>query len=391
MRVDFLQDELKLHPDPAFVHSVCSGMLHGFNIGYSGPRRGYTAKNLRSALENPDVVTEYLAKECSLDHMAGPFTHPPFTNLYCSGIGTVPKKSGGTRLIMHLSAPEGSSINDGIPSDDFSLHYVTVDDAIRLIFTHGTGAYLAKADLKSAFRLCPVAKDDWHLLGVFWGGLYYIDKVLPFGLRSSPFLFNQFADALAWIASSNYGVQDLLHYLESSNDLDLYTDASGAIGFGMVCGVQWSYGAWTADELVRSIEWKELFAVVLALCTWGRELAQKRILIHCDNQAVCDIWQSGTSKCQHIMSLVRTGLLMSAKLNTVVLLAHIKGCTNVLADALSRSQVDRFKLLHPSADQHPTRAARSELTSLMSAPGSSSIRAWQLAPCRRTSRSDLAT
>ena len=32
-----------------------------------------------------------------------------------------------------------------------------------------------------------------------WAGQFYVDTVLPFGLRSAPFIFNKFATALEWI------------------------------------------------------------------------------------------------------------------------------------------------------------------------------------------------
>ena len=44
----------------------------------------------------------------------------------------MPKKSGKLRLIHHLSAPAGVSVNDGIPEDLYSLRYVTIDDAINM-------------------------------------------------------------------------------------------------------------------------------------------------------------------------------------------------------------------------------------------------------------------
>ena len=53
--------------------------------------------------------------------------------MYVSGVGVVPKKSGKLRLIHHLSSPSGRSVNDGIPKADFSLHYVTIDNAISAI------------------------------------------------------------------------------------------------------------------------------------------------------------------------------------------------------------------------------------------------------------------
>ena len=36
-------------------------------------------------------------------------------------------------------------------------------------------------------------------MGIYWQSQYYVDLYLPFGLRSAPFLFNQFSNALEWI------------------------------------------------------------------------------------------------------------------------------------------------------------------------------------------------
>ena len=58
---------------------------------------------------------------------------------------------------------------------------------------------MSKLDIKSAFRNVPVHPSDWELLGMKWEGLYFFDMVLPFGLHSAPFLFNQFFSALKWI------------------------------------------------------------------------------------------------------------------------------------------------------------------------------------------------
>ncbi len=125
-----------------------------------------------------------------MGRIAGPFSEPPFPNLRCSGLGLVPKDGTDWRLIFHLSA---YSVNDSINPEDFALHYHTIDDAISLLHRFGPGARMAKADLKSAFRLCPVHPLDWPLLGMQWRSQYFVDKCLPFGL---PYLFNLVADAL---------------------------------------------------------------------------------------------------------------------------------------------------------------------------------------------------
>ena len=46
-----------------------------------------------------------------------------------------------------------------------------------------------------------------------WNGLIYVDKVLPFGLRSAPKLYNAVADAMLWVLMKMGGM-DAIHYLD---------------------------------------------------------------------------------------------------------------------------------------------------------------------------------
>jgi len=69
-------------------------------------------------------------------------------------------------------------------------------------------------DVKHAFRLVPVRPADWHLLGFKVGEGYYFDIVLPFGSRSSPFLFCMVSDAVHWIVCNQYGKDALEHYVD---------------------------------------------------------------------------------------------------------------------------------------------------------------------------------
>jgi hypothetical protein len=45
--------------------------------------------------------------------------------------GAIPKSSGGWHLIVDLSAPGGSSMNDSINEEACSVSYITVGDAAR--------------------------------------------------------------------------------------------------------------------------------------------------------------------------------------------------------------------------------------------------------------------
>ena len=52
------------------------------------------------------------------------------------------------------------------------------------------------------------------MLGVKWNDQYYIDKVLPFSLQSSPAILNLLANAVCWILRENYGLKSLEFYLD---------------------------------------------------------------------------------------------------------------------------------------------------------------------------------
>ena len=56
-----------------------------------------------------------------------------------------------------------------------SVKYATIDEAIQLIKSAGPGCFLAKTDVKNAFRIIPIHPDDYGLLGMQWRGLYYYD------------------------------------------------------------------------------------------------------------------------------------------------------------------------------------------------------------------------
>ena len=208
--------ELVGHPDISFVDYVCSGISEGFRIGFVGPRdMSYTTKNLRSVKDHPEVVDRFLIDEISKGRVAGPFKSRPLVGLRCSPIGVVEKKEAGKfRMIMDLSSPKGSSVNDGISKEDFSLTYVSVDDAIERMLLLGKGCLLCKVDVQEAFRIVPVHPDDRNLLGFCYKDEFYVDKCLSMGGRSSPAIFNSIAEAAEWILLKKYGLGNLIHLLD---------------------------------------------------------------------------------------------------------------------------------------------------------------------------------
>ena len=217
INIPLLNELLVNHPDQKFVCNLTVGLSQGFRVGYRGGRFPRIAKNLPSANQHPSLIEGNLLNEVQLGRMAGPFESPPFKNFQIHPLGLVPKKNSQKwRTIFHLSYPKGTpdSLNANIPIEEFTLQYIRIDDAIALILKHGPGCYMTKTDIESAFRIIPVHPDDWELLGMSWKGHYYFDKALPFGLRSAPYLFNQFSDALEWVVKNHLNIPSIIHILD---------------------------------------------------------------------------------------------------------------------------------------------------------------------------------
>ncbi len=66
------------------------------------------------------------------------------------------------------------------------------------------------------------------------------------------------------------------------------------------------------------------------------------------------LWRSGMSKAPLLMNLVRALFFIAAQHNFHVMIIHIPGVDNSIADALSRFQMNRFHQLAPDAEEQPT-------------------------------------
>ena len=167
-----------------------------------------------SAEQYPEIVDPYLAKECSLGRVRGPWeaTQLPYVHINRFGVIPKPHQQGEWRLIVDLSHPAGGSVNDGIEADLCSLKYPSVDDAVRKLLVKTPGMLMAKVDIENAYQNVPVHPDDWQLLGMRWRDRIYVDMAQPFGLWSAPKIFNALADSAQWVLGCQ-GV-DTLHYLD---------------------------------------------------------------------------------------------------------------------------------------------------------------------------------
>ena len=214
LRAAMWQALLQDHPDRRFVQCIVAGITQGFRIGF---RRDHTCRkaagNMRSAILNPQPVSDFIETEVLANRISGPLQGTP--QVHVSRFGVIPKQGqpGQWRLILDLSNPQDHSINDGIARELCSMKYATVDNDVQRILQRGRGTLLAKIDIEHAYRNIPIHPGDRHLLGMSWNGALFIDTALPFGLRSAPKKISAVANALEWVALHK-GVSVVLHYLD---------------------------------------------------------------------------------------------------------------------------------------------------------------------------------
>lgn len=117
-------------------------------------------------------------------------------------------------MIHHLSSPKRSSVNDFIPDYCSTVKYASVGDAIKLLKRLGHGCFMAKTDVKSAFRIIPIHPADFSLLGMKWDNMYYFDHCLGMELSSSCAIFESFSTALEWLSINHLGACAVVHILD---------------------------------------------------------------------------------------------------------------------------------------------------------------------------------
>ena len=78
-------------------------------------------------------------------------------------------------------------------------------------------------------------------------------------------------------------------------DFEVSSDASGVLVYGAVFQGHWFSGS-------QSIDYKEIFPIVVAAYLWGPLWASKRVNLLSDNHSVVEILRSGISRVPTIMS-----------------------------------------------------------------------------------------
>ena len=188
----FRQLLVQANYDPGEIEFLYKGFKEGFPIGYMGPKdRVQYARNLPLRFGSKTQLWNKMIKEVQLKRFAGPFERAPYDRFIQSPAGLVPKQSSNvnnqTCLIFHLSWPEKNSVNFHTLKGLCSVKYKDIDHAIHLSMETGKGWYMAKSDMKSAFRHLAIRPEDWCWLvlmayhPVTNKKFYFLDNCTPFG------------------------------------------------------------------------------------------------------------------------------------------------------------------------------------------------------------------
>lgn len=130
----------------------------------------------------------------------------------------------------------------------------------------------------------------------------------------------------------------------SSATINLYTDAS-AEGFGGTYGTSWIQEHYPDSWKSYHISVLEIYPIYVLIKLFAKKIVNADLTFHCDNEAVVTVINKQTSKNPYLLKIIRLVVLEQLKHNFTLQCVHIPGLRNILADRISRFQVN-FQLLN---------------------------------------------
>ena len=227
------------HPNRAYVDRVvASARQHGTEIGYEGDWTSRIAAPRQLTIEKETKLFDNITEGLRKGWVAGPWdindpTKPPA--IY-SPADAVPKKGTTKFRAVHDLSEGNPSINDGIDPDKYSPVVGSFAQALDLVAAAGKGCILLIMDIASAYSNIRVSRRSIMALGFIIGNLCFIEGRLPFGLRSSPAIWQELMDALLWI-THRLNPTPVVNFVDDTLFINLTMDDAIAMAnvFRLVC------------------------------------------------------------------------------------------------------------------------------------------------------------
>ena len=169
--------------DRELLEVVYSDLKFGAHIGCKGKFREPTkSTNAPSAFEFGDRVSDSICEWLKAGYAAGPFEYEEIPeNAKISGLMVKLKPTGKARLILTLSAPKGSCVNEGIDKTNYPAKMTSTIKFVRIMTKCGRNCKFCKVDWAAAYKQIRVNESDHHLQYFEWLGRYFLELCLIFG------------------------------------------------------------------------------------------------------------------------------------------------------------------------------------------------------------------
>ena len=188
------EEELAEDPDrECFLH----GLQHGFDIidPNASPSPVFCHNHPSAKPGSPlyDQACQQVQKEIDMGHYEI-VTDPPSI---VSPMGVIPNSDGGVRLIYDCSRPSDSWTVNEYCTTKLKQKFSRVDEAAALVTK---GCFMAKIDLKNAFRSVKISKHSQTVTGLQWQfrvrTVFLRDTRLPFGSTVAPGILHRLSQAV---------------------------------------------------------------------------------------------------------------------------------------------------------------------------------------------------
>ena len=110
-------------------------------------------------------------------------------------------------------------------------------------------------------------------------------------------------------------------------------------GLGAMCGQQIYAIALPKGYQNYNIVHLEMINILVALRTWAHQWQGRKVVIHCDNQAVVSVLGSGHTRDMTLAAIARNINMITAFNDIELITVHIQGKLNIIADTLSRLSI----------------------------------------------------
>ena len=229
--------------------------------------------------------------------------------------------------------------------------------------------------LKEIDKVLRVTKCKVKQVQSLAGRLNFVTRAVPHGRPFSRKLYRMVAGMkLHWHVSVTKEVKrDLLMWKKFIQEyggwttiltpdtpvVHVFTDAATTphLGWGAWWDTAWMWDQWDAKFMRQqqpSIDFLELFAVLVAVYAWSPYFANKHVIVHSDNQPTVVVINAKSSNSPSMLILIHFLTLHSMLNNIKITSQFIPGARNERVDALSRLQFSRFRALHWGVDQDAT-------------------------------------